>query len=153
RAKANLWVKPRNRTTTTPKPGFTLGPGSSREGAYLPARRCPGQRRRESSLGFRAELENLCVGKGKGTSGSPVRPKVPRRWPGADGSVVARKRGNARGAKGAGHPRRERTESTGQTGGTRRSGRKTAAFNGWHEPDKSRGLRPESVSGSGCNPR
>jgi hypothetical protein len=21
---------------------------------------------------------------------------------------------------------------------------------GWHEPDKSRGLRPESVSGSGC---
>jgi hypothetical protein len=25
------------------------------------------------------------------------------------------------------------------------------SFNGWHEPDKSRGLRPESVSGSGRN--
>src|SRR5215831_18943992 len=37
------------------------------------------------------------------------------------------------------------------TGGTRRSRWKAAAFNGWHEPDKSRGLRPESVSGSGCN--
>ena len=38
----------------------------------------------------------------------------------------------------------------GVTGGTRRSRWKAAAFNGWHEPDKSRGLRPESVSGSGC---
>ena len=31
------------------------------------------------------------------------------------------------------------------TGGTRRSRWKAAAFNGWHEPDKSRGLCPESV--------
>src|SRR5215472_16205449 len=38
----------------------------------------------------------------------------------------------------------------GLTGGTRRSRWKAAAFNGWHEPDKSRGLCPESVSGSGC---
>ena len=38
------------------------------------------------------------------------------------------------------------------TGGTRRSRWKAAAFNGWHEPDKSRGLCPESVSGSGCKP-
>src|SRR5215471_9430975 len=38
----------------------------------------------------------------------------------------------------------------GLTGGTRRSRWKDAAFNGWHEPDKSRGLCPESVSGSGC---
>jgi hypothetical protein len=39
-------------------------------GTYLLAMRCPVQKRRESSLGFRAELENL-VGddKGKGTSG------------------------------------------------------------------------------------
>ena len=36
------------------------------------------------------------------------------------------------------------------TGGTRRFRWKAAAFHGWHEPDKSRGLRPESVSGSGC---
>ena len=49
-------------------------------GTYLLAMWGPVQRRRESSLGFRAELENL-VGdaKGKGTSGSPARPKVPMR--------------------------------------------------------------------------
>ena len=35
--------------------------------------------------------------------------------------------------------------STGQTGGTRRSRRKAAAFNGCHESDESRDLRPESV--------
>src|SRR6516164_10746623 len=38
------------------------------------------------------------------------------------------------------------------TGGTRWSRWKAAASNGWHEPDKSRGLCPESVSGSGCKP-
>ena len=37
------------------------------------------------------------------------------------------------------------------TGGTRGSRRKEAAFNGWHEPDESRGSSPESVSGLGCN--
>ena len=35
------------------------------------------------------------------------RPKVPMRRVGADCSVIARKRGNARGAKGAGHRRWE----------------------------------------------
>ncbi len=47
-------------------------------GTYLLAMRCPVQKGRESSLGFRAGLENL-VGddKGKGTSGRTVRPKVP----------------------------------------------------------------------------
>ena len=61
--------------------------------AYLLAMRCPVQKRRESSPGFRAELENL-VGddKGKGTSGRTVRPKVPRHQPGADCSVSARNR-------------------------------------------------------------
>jgi hypothetical protein len=83
-------------------------------GTYLLAMRCPVQRRRESSPGFRAELENLAGdGKGKGTSGRTTRPKVPMRHPGADCSVIAWRRGNARGAKGAGHPRRDRTESTG----------------------------------------
>ena len=84
-------------------------------GTYLLAVRCPVQRRRESSPGFRAELENL-VGddKGKGPNGRTVRPKVPRHPPGADCSVVARNRGNARGgAKGAGHSRRDLPESTG----------------------------------------
>jgi len=66
-------------------------------------------RRRDSHLGFRAELENLTGdAKGKGTSGDPVRPKVPMRRAGADCSVVVMKRGNARGAKGAGHSRRDR---------------------------------------------
>jgi hypothetical protein len=55
--------------------------------------------------GFRMELENLvCDSKGKGTSGSPVSPKVPMRKPGADCSIGALIRGNSRGAKGAGHP-------------------------------------------------
>src|SRR6516225_3077879 len=54
----------------------------------------------------RTELENLSNdAKGKGTSSEPARPKVPMRRAGADCSVVARKRGNARGAKGAGHRR------------------------------------------------
>ena len=42
-----------------PKPGLPLGPGSSMEGTYLLAMRCPVQKGREASLGFRAELENL----------------------------------------------------------------------------------------------
>jgi len=44
------------------------------EETYLLAMRCPVYRRRDSNLGFRAELENL-VGsvKGKGTSGRTVR--------------------------------------------------------------------------------
>jgi len=71
---------------------------------YLLAMWCPVYRRRDSSPGSRAELENL-VGdaKGKGPSGGPARPKVPKRLPGADCSVVAANQGNAWGAKGAGH--------------------------------------------------
>ncbi len=99
-------------------------------------------RRRDSSSGFRMELENLvCDGKGKGASGRTVRPKVPMRRPGADCFVVAVKRGNSRGAKGAGDQRGDRSGSTGnrrnplisaEGGSLRRS----------YEPDKSRGLRP-----------
>src|SRR5208282_1769226 len=44
----------------------------------------------------------------KAQAAETARPKVPMRRPGADRSVVARKRGNARGAKGAGHRRWER---------------------------------------------
>ena len=73
-------------------------------GTYLLAMRCPVYRRRDSHSGSCAELENLFGdAKGKGTSGGPARPKVPMRQPGADCSVVVTKRGNARGAKGAGH--------------------------------------------------
>src|SRR5436853_5539194 len=94
----------RNRTQTTSKPECPACSGSSMEETYLLAMRCPVYRRRDSNLGFRAELENL-VGsvKGKGTSGRTARPKVPMGHPGADCSVVVMKRGNARGAKGAGH--------------------------------------------------
>ena len=56
--------------------------------------------------------------KGKGPSGRTARPKVPMGPPGADCSEVAMKRGNARGAKGAGHPHRDRKGQR-ETGGTR----------------------------------
>ena len=80
----------------------------------LLAVRCPVYRSRDSNSGFRTELENLDGdAKGKGTSGSPTRPKVPMRRPGADCFVVAMNRINLRGAKGAGHPRRDQPESTG----------------------------------------
>jgi hypothetical protein len=104
----------RNTTRMTSKPELPAISGKSTEVTYLLAVRCPVHRRRDSNLGFRTELENL-VGdaKGKGTSGSPARPKVPKRKPGADCSVVAVNRVNSRGVKGAGHPRRDRTESTG----------------------------------------
>ena len=54
------------------------------------------------------ELENRAGdGKEKGTSGGPTRPNVPMHWLGAHCFVVAKKRGNSRGAKEAGHPRQD----------------------------------------------
>src|SRR5262245_38651282 len=86
------------------KPGSSPCPGNSMEGTYLLVMRRPGFRWHDSYPGFRTELENL-IGddKGKGTSGDPTRRKVPMQRPGAHCFVVAEKRGNARGAKGAGH--------------------------------------------------
>jgi hypothetical protein len=66
--------------------------------------------------------------------------EVRMRRRGADCSVIAMKRGNARGAKGAGH--RHRIGPT----GNRRSliiKWKAAAFMRWHEPDESRGSCPD----------
>ena len=104
----------RNTTSTTSKPEMPATSGKSTAVTCLLAVRCPVYRSRDSNSGFRTELENLVgAAKGKGTSGSPARPKVPMCRPGADCSVVAVKRVNGRGAKGAGHPRRDRTESTG----------------------------------------
>ena len=78
------------------------------EDTYLLAMRGPAYRRHDSYPGFRTELENrVGDGKGKGPSGEPTRLKVPMHRLGAHCFVVARKRGNARGAKGAGHPRRD----------------------------------------------
>ncbi len=104
----------RNTTLTTSKPGMPATSGKSTAVTYLLAVRCPVYRSRDSNSGFRTELENL-VGdaKGKGTNGSPMRPKVPMRRPGADCSVVVMNRINSRGAKGAGHPRRDRYGPTG----------------------------------------
>ena len=78
------------------------------EDTYLLAMRGPAYRRHDSYPGFRTELENR-VGdaKGKGTSGDPTRLKVLMHRSGAHCLVVAMKRGNSRGAKGAGHPRQD----------------------------------------------
>ena len=69
-----------------------------------------------------------------------ARPKVPMRRRGADCSVLVMKRGNARGAKGAGH----RLE-IGSTGNGRNPifNWKAAAFARWHEPDDARVSSPD----------
>ena len=78
------------------------------EDTYLPSMRGPAFRRHDSYPGFRTELESL-VGddKGKSTSGRTTRLKVPMRQPESHCSIIARKRSNVRGAKGAGHPRQD----------------------------------------------
>ena len=90
------------------KPGFHHCSGINVADTYLLAMWCPVYRRRDFHLGFRTELETL-VGdaKGKGTSGDPARLKVPMRRSGSDCPILVMKRGNARGAKGAGHRRWE----------------------------------------------
>src|SRR5262249_5390320 len=61
---------------------------------------------------IRAFVWNLRTGsvmlREKAQNGNNTRPKVPRHWPGAHCLVRAKKRGNSRGAKGAGHLRRDR---------------------------------------------
>jgi len=84
--------------------GFPRVLGEAWKGTYLLSMRWPVYRRRDSHSGFRMEVENLAGdAKGKGTRGSPTRPKVPKRRPGAHCFVVARKQRNSCGAKGAGH--------------------------------------------------
>ena len=88
------------------KPGVDPTSGISSGDVLILPERHPACRRRETQLGFRMERENLAGdGKGKGTSGdnreaestdAPERGALP---------VVVMKRGNARGAKGAGHRR------------------------------------------------
>ena len=127
-------MRPRNRSTGGIKTGAPPLSGKSMAETWLLAMWCPGYRWRDSSLGSGTELENLFGGeKGKGTSGSPARPKVPIRRAGADCPVVARKRGNARGAKGAGHSRQNQLGQL-ATGGTDWFRRRAAALDGWHEP-------------------
>src|SRR4051812_7192166 len=123
----------------TPEPGLHYCSGMSMEDTCLLAMRCPVYRRRDPDPGSCTELETLVGdGKGKGTSGDPTRPKVPRRRPGSDCSIVVMKRGNARGAKGAGHSRRDRKVN----GQPEEPSTEGGSLQGWHEPDKSRGLSP-----------
>src|SRR5215468_6408372 len=82
----------------------------------------------------------------KAQAAPTVRLKVPMRRRGADCPVVVMKRGNARGAKGAGH--RHWIGSTSKWEEPARQW-KAAAFMRWHEPYESRGSRTESVRGSG----
>jgi hypothetical protein len=98
----------RNRSTDGIKTGAPPLSGKSMAETWLLAMRCPGYRWRDSSFGSGPELENLFSGaKGKGASGGFARPKVPIRGTGADCPVVAMKRSNVRGAKGAGHSRHD----------------------------------------------
>ena len=127
-------IADRNRSTGGIKTGAPPLSGKSMAETWLLAMWCPGYRWRDSSLGSGMELENLFGGgKGKGTSGSPARPKVPMRRAGADCPVVARKRGNARGAKGAGHLRHGQLGQL-ATGGADWLWRRAAARTGWHGP-------------------
>jgi hypothetical protein len=131
---------------------YPLAPGTTwRLPTYWPCG-VPVHRRRDSNLGFRMELENLGGDvKGKGTSGGPMRPKLPMHRPGAHCFVVARKRGNSRGAKGAGLPRRNGVN--GETGGTPCSGGRRQPSLGGHEPDESRGSCPDLWEARGAIPR
>ena len=127
-------MRPRNRSTDGIKTGAPPLSGRSMAETWLLAMRCPGYRWRDSGLGSGPELENLFGGdKGKGTSGSSARPKVPIRRAGADCPAVAMKRSNDRGAKGTGHSRHDRPGQL-ETGGTDWLWRRAAALSGWHEP-------------------
>ena len=90
------------------KPGWSPCSGKSMAETYVLVMRCPVYRQRESHLGFRTELENLAGdGKGKGASGQT------REAESTDASVrggllrISVEASNARGAKGAGHQRRD----------------------------------------------
>ena len=135
------------------KPESSPCSGNSMEETYLLAMRCPVYRRRESIPGFRTELENLAGdGKGKAQADEPRGRKYRCAGAGADCSVVVLKRGNARGAKGAGHPHRDRKGQR-ATGGTRWCRWKAVAFNGWHEPCESRGSSTVLRGARGATPR
>jgi hypothetical protein len=122
------------------EPGGDPSSGISSGDVLILPERHPACRRREARPGSCTERENLNGDvKEKGTSGSNCEAEIPMRRLGTDCFVVVMKRGNARGAKGAGHRHlarvnRQREEPDGQW--------KAAAFVRWHEPDKSRGLSP-----------
>ena len=77
----------------------------------IPTYRPCGDRCRGGMTLIQAFVRNLRTGsvmlRDKAQSGEPTRPKAPMHRPGAHCSVLARKRSNVRGAKGAGHPRQD----------------------------------------------
>ena len=131
---SKLLMRHRNRPTGRIKTGAPPLSGKSMAVTYLLAMRCPVYKQRDFHLGFDTELENLMGGdKGKGASGRTARPKVPIRRSGTDCLVVALKRSNARGAKGAGHSRHDQFGQP-ETGGAGWLWRRAAALTEWHEP-------------------
>ena len=109
---------------------------------YLLAMWCPVCRWRDSHLGSGTELENLFGGgKGKGPSGGPARPNVLIWRAGADHLVGARKRGNARGAKGVGHARRDRLANWRQEEPGGRGGRRQPSVRGTSRMTRERHVR------------
>jgi hypothetical protein len=91
-----------------PKPGDCHSSGISLGDVLRLPKRHPAWRRREPQSGSCTERENLAGdAKGKGTSGSNREAESTDAPERADCPVVVSKRGNARGAKGAGHRRWE----------------------------------------------
>src|SRR5215470_13107711 len=112
----------------------------------LPERH-PAYRRREARPGFVRNVRTWpAMLREKTQAATTARSKVPMRRRGADCLVLAMKRGNARGAKGAGHRHWIRVNQQWEEPNHQW---KAAAFMRWHEPYESRGSRTESVRGSG----
>ena len=87
-----------------PKPGVDPSSGISLGDVLRLPKRHPAWRRREAQSGSCMERENLDGdAKGKSTSGYNREAESTMRRLGVDCFVVVMKRGNARGAKGAGH--------------------------------------------------
>src|SRR5246127_580519 len=97
-------MKCRKRIRRCRNRGVTLPPGSARENPEA----CPSGIRHVGGAKLnQALVRNVrtytAMPREKAQAAPTARPKVPMRRLGADCSVVAGKRGNARGAKGAGH--------------------------------------------------
>ena len=130
------------------KPGDDPSSGISSEDVLIPTERHPACRQREARPGSGTERENLAGdAKGKGASGSnreaestdaPERGGLPRSS--NEGLVMGLERRGWVIAADLGQ--RVRPEEPFVQW-------KAAAFARWHEPDESRGSRPESVRGSG----
>ena len=87
-----------------PKPGGLPFLRDQLGGFPETAHAASGMEAARSSIGLFTERENLAGdAKGKAQAAPTARPKVLMRRRGADCSVVVMKRGNARGAKGAGY--------------------------------------------------